>query len=169
VTAELLEEFALHPNSQILAKLPSHLKLFDILKSANDVEYVAGGSAQNTMRVAQWVLRKTHPNATTYMGCVADDKNAELMRDACEHAGVTCLYKVLPTTEDTPTGVCAVCITNDGHSRSLVALLGAAEKFEPSFLSSHWDEIANYGIFYNEGYFVTKVNKSILTIIYCLI
>lgn len=36
-----------------------------------DVEYIAGGATQNSIRVAQWMLGKP---ATAYIGCVGQDE-----------------------------------------------------------------------------------------------
>jgi len=161
VDKSVLQEFDLDENSQILAN-SSHSRLFKIIRESQSVEYVAGGSAQNAIRVAQWALRWTNPGCTTFMGCVAVDLNASLMRKACESGGVRCLYQELPPSPDNrSTGTCAVCITNDGHSRSLVASLGAAEKFSSEFLQSHWETVKTHDIFYNEGYFITVSPESI--------
>ena len=57
-----------------------HLSFFsyaDIL-ARNDVKYGAGGAALNTIRAAQWMLQV--PNASSYVGCVGKDKNADILK-----------------------------------------------------------------------------------------
>lgn len=41
----------------------------------DDVEYVAGGATQNTIRAAQWMIGVK--GVTTYVGSVGNDKTAE--------------------------------------------------------------------------------------------
>lgn len=92
--------------------------------SANpDVQYIAGGATQNTVRVAQWMLAQ--PGATSYVGCVGKDKYAATMRDVCAKDGVNVQYM---EDEATPTGTCAVCVV--GMDRSLVANLAAANNYK---------------------------------------
>lgn len=52
----------------------------------SNVEYIAGGATQNSIRVAQWMLQS--PGATTYMGCVGDDDFAKKMTDTASKDGV---------------------------------------------------------------------------------
>lgn len=93
------------------------------LAARPDVQYIAGGATQNTVRVAQWMLRTA--GATAYVGCVGRDKYADTMRDACRRAGVNVQYMV---DADAPTGTCAVCVVD--HDRSLVANLAAANNYK---------------------------------------
>jgi pfkB family carbohydrate kinase len=93
------------------------------LSAKPDVQYIAGGATQNTVRVAQWMLRT--PNATSYVGCVGKDAYADKMRDVGTKAGVNVQYMV---DESTPTGTCAVCIVD--KDRSLVANLAAANNYK---------------------------------------
>jgi adenosine kinase len=51
-----------------------------------NVEYIAGGATQNTIRVAQWMLQV--PGATTYMGCVGEDEFARKMTETATKDGV---------------------------------------------------------------------------------
>lgn len=44
-----------------------------------NAEYIAGGSVQNSLRVAQWILKK--PNICTYFGCVGNDEYAKLLKE----------------------------------------------------------------------------------------
>ena len=56
------------------------------------VEYIPGGATQNTIRIAQTLLQKSHPNSCAFAGCVGKDSYAEQMRKACADAGFTPLY-----------------------------------------------------------------------------
>jgi adenosine kinase len=88
-----------------------------------DVQYIAGGATQNTIRVAQWMLKTN--GATSYVGCVGNDQYAQTMRDVCRKAGVNVQYMV---DSSTPTGTCAVCVVD--NDRSLVANLAAANNYK---------------------------------------
>lgn len=56
------------------------------LAARSDVEFIAGGATQNSIRVAQWMLQI--PHATAYMGCVGTDAYADKMTEVCTKDGV---------------------------------------------------------------------------------
>ncbi len=51
------------------------------LAAKANVEYIAGGAAQNTIRVAQWMLQST--GATGYVGCIGKDEFGNKLKAAC--------------------------------------------------------------------------------------
>ena len=63
-----------------------------ICSRSPQVEYIPGGATQNTIRIAQSLLQKSHPNSCAFVGCVGKDSYAEQMRKACGEAGFTPLY-----------------------------------------------------------------------------
>lgn len=122
VEKELLAKYELKADNAILAA-EKHKDLFNELVNDYEVEYIAGGSVLNTLRVAQWILQK--PNVTTFFGCVSDDKYAKILKERAAKNGVNVQFQYNP---DKPTGRCAVLVTESVH-RSLCADLGAAEQF----------------------------------------
>lgn len=52
VGIEFLKKYDLHPNDAILAQ-DKHKPMYDELIDLYQAEFIAGGSVQNTMRVAQ--------------------------------------------------------------------------------------------------------------------
>jgi adenosine kinase len=56
------------------------------LAAMPNVEYIAGGATQNTIRVAQWMLQS--PGACSYMGCIGDDDFGKLMTKTASEDGV---------------------------------------------------------------------------------
>ena len=92
------------------------------LTEKSDVAYIAGGSVQNSLRVAQWIIQK--PNVTTFFGSVGKDDFSKILADKARSDGVNLRYQY---QEDVPTGTCGVLLT--GHHRSLCAYLGAANNF----------------------------------------
>ena len=56
------------------------------LPAKKDVQYVAGGATQNSIRAAQWLLQV--PEATAYFGSVGKDEYADKLREAATAGGV---------------------------------------------------------------------------------
>lgn len=88
-------------NNAILAE-EKHLPLYKELVSDYDVEYIAGGATQNSIRVAQWLSQSA--GFTSYIGCVGKDEFGAKLRSAAEADGVTVHYL---EDEKTPTGKAA--------------------------------------------------------------
>lgn len=121
VDQEILERYDLKPNDAILAS-EKHKNLYRELIEKYQPEYIAGGSVQNALRVAQWILEK--PNVTTFFGCVGEDKYSKILEEAARKGGVNVQYQY---TDKEPTGTCGVLLT--GMNRSLCANLAAANCF----------------------------------------
>lgn len=116
----------------------------------DSVQYMAGGSCQNTLRVAQWILSK--PKITAFFGCVGNDEYAEKVQEKARADGVNVLYQ---RNESLPTGTCAVALT--GHHRSLCANLAAANTFSVDFLNQPENRkvLNDAKYFYVTGFFLT--------------
>lgn len=78
-------------NNAILAE-EKHVSLYKALVEKHNVEYIAGGATQNTIRVAQWAIQS--PNATTYTGCVGADAFGAQLAKSASADGVNVLYQV---------------------------------------------------------------------------
>jgi len=102
------------------------------------------------MRSAQWLSGQ--PGFAHYIGCVGKDENGKILRETANKDGLTVHYLV---DENTPTGTCAVLVTD--KERSLVANLGAANCYKKAHLET--PEIQNMinetSVFYISGYFLT--------------
>lgn len=111
---------------------------------------MAGGSCQNTLRVATWILRK--PKIATFFGCVGVDDFAQKLEEKARADGVNVIYQYNDTL---PTGTCAVAIT--GHHRSLCANLAAANTFTVGHvnLPENHKILDNAKYFYVTGFFLT--------------
>jgi adenosine kinase len=156
VDSKYLEKYGLKPSNAILCDEKVHLPMYDELAAMPNAQYIAGGAAQNTIRVAQWMLQVD--GATGYTGCVGKDKFSTLLRQAAEGDKVTLHY-----LEDAkvPTGTCACCVVD--KDRSLVANLSAANHFKVEHLktSEMTAVLAKAKIIYAEGYFITSGFSSI--------
>jgi len=156
VKPELLEKFNLKPNDAILTESED---IFKDLQDGYEVDYIAGGATQNSIRVAQWILQKN--NSTTYFGCVGKDSIKEKLEEKAREAGVDVKYQV---NEEVPTGRCAVLIT--GQDRSLVTKLDAANNFTQSHLddSENWKAVEAAKVVYSAGFFLTVSVDSMLKV-----
>lgn len=154
VTQEIFDKYGLLPGNAILAE-EKHMPLFAELAAMKDVQYIAGGATQNTIRVAQWMLQE--PGKTAYFGCVGDDAFGKTLAEACVKDGVNVQYLVDKTV---PTGSCAVTILN--KERSLTTNLGAACAYKTSHLKepANWTILQNAKIVYSAGYFITSSAES---------
>jgi adenosine kinase len=158
VPMEFLEKYDVTLNNAILAE-EKHQALYTELVEKYPVQYIAGGAAQNSIRVAQWMLGVN--NATSFFGAVGDDKYGETLSKCAAEDGVQVAYQKNKTV---PTGTCAVLI--NGGERSLVANLAAANTFTASHLEepSHKALIEAAKIYYISGFFLTVSVDSIMSI-----
>eukprot|EP01116_Phalansterium_solitarium_P015416 TRINITY_DN3405_c0_g1_i1.p2 TRINITY_DN3405_c0_g1~~TRINITY_DN3405_c0_g1_i1.p2 ORF type:complete len:353 (-),score=161.24 TRINITY_DN3405_c0_g1_i1:114-1172(-) len=149
VTSDLVSKYELKLDNAILAEA-KHLPLYEELVATQQVEYFAGGATQNSMRAAQWMLGV--PGAVSYIGSVGDDQYGRQLAKAASDYGLTTHYNV---QKDAPTGTCAVLVVD--RERSLVANLGAAEKYSKSHFDSAEVQavLAKASYFYQESYFLT--------------
>lgn len=122
VDKKFLAKYELKENDAILADEVKHKNLYKDLTENHQVEYIAGGSVQNALRVAQWLIGI--PKITTFFGCVGEDKYGKILYDRATADGVNVRYQY---NEKEPTGTCAVLITD--HHRSLCANLASANFF----------------------------------------
>ncbi|XP_050725598.1 uncharacterized protein LOC127003241 isoform X2 [Eriocheir sinensis] len=160
IDAEFLKKYDLKANDAILAE-KQHEPMYKEMAGMEGVEYIAGGATQNSMRVAQWILRKKH--CTTFMGSVGKDEFSKTLEDKAEEAGVLVRYQ---KQDEHPTGTCAVVITKNGTCRSLVANLAAANHFSKSHLDIPENKalLEKAKFYYISGFFLTVSPESILTV-----
>ncbi|OJJ48855.1 hypothetical protein ASPZODRAFT_1332679 [Penicilliopsis zonata CBS 506.65] len=154
--AELLAKYELKDNDAILAE-EKHMGLYDDLLKL-DAKLIAGGAAQNTARGAQYILPE---NSVAYIGCVGRDKYADVLREACEKAGVHTEYRV---DETQPTGKCGVVIT--GHNRSMCTHLAAANEYKLDHLKQPhiWSLVEKAQVYYVGGFHLTVCVPAILAL-----
>lgn len=158
VPLEVLEKYDVALNNACLAE-ERHLALYPELVENYPVQYIAGGATQNSIRVAQWMLKE--PGFTAYMGAVGTDEFAKTLEDSATKDGVLVNYM---KNASVATGTCAVLI--NGGERSLVANLAAANTFESSHLDKESSQnlINRAKIFYSAGFFLTVSVDSLLMV-----
>jgi len=158
VGPELLEKYDLKPANACLAE-EKHLPLYDELTSKYPVEYIAGGDCQNSMRACQWMLNDSAPGTVRYIGCVGKDEYGRLLRSRAEADGVEVHYL---EDADTPSGTCAVLVTN--KDRSLVANLAAANKYKKEHLDQNFHLVEESKFIYVTGFFLTVSTESLIAL-----
>ena len=158
VAADYLQKYELKPNDAILAE-PKHLPIYQELVENHEVEYIAGGATQNSIRVAQWMLQRQY--ATSYIGCTGKDEFGKQLEKQATNDGVKVQYLV---DDQQPTGTCACLITE--KVRSLVANLGAANCYKKEHLlrPENWALVETAKCVYIAGFFLTVSPDSILTV-----
>jgi adenosine kinase len=136
------------------------LPLYKDLVDNCDVQYIAGGATQNSIRVAQWML-PGDVSATSYMGCVGNDKFGEELASAAKADGVHVHYSV---DAEAATGTCAVLV--NGGERSLCANLAAANNYKVDHLKeSEGQTIMNKAQFYYSSGFFLTVSPDSMTLV----
>ena len=156
--AATLEKYGLKANDAILADESKHMGLYEDLIQNHNAVQIAGGAAQNTARGAQYILP---PNSVLYIGAVGKDKYADVLRAACDKAGVRAEYLTVDTQ---PTGRCGVIIT--GHDRSMCTHLAAANEYKIDHLKSPeiWPLVEKAQVYYVGGYHLTVCVPAILAL-----
>jgi len=160
VKPELLTKHNLKSNDAILTE---DEQIFNDLTGDYQVDYIAGGATQNSVRVAQWILGLK--NSTSYFGCVGQDHYGKTLEGKAREAGVNVQYQM---SAEHPTGRCAVLIT--GQDRSLVTKLDAANHFNVSHLenATNWKVVEGAEVVYSAGFFLTVSVESMLKVAkYC--
>jgi len=155
VDKEFLVKYDMKPNDAILAN-EKHKPLCGELIEKYNADFIAGGSVQNALRVAQWILGKS--TVTTFFGCVGEDKYSKILEDRARANGVNVQYQY---HDAEPTGTCAVLIT--GKHRSLCADLGAANCFTIDHIQKTENKklIENAQFYYISGFFLTVSPPSV--------
>ncbi|XP_058832468.1 uncharacterized protein LOC131690589 [Topomyia yanbarensis] len=158
VDERFLAKYGMLPNNAILAE-EKHMPIYKELIEMFNAEFIAGGSVQNSLRVAQWILQR--PKVAVFFGCVGRDRYSEILSEKATNDGVNVQYQF---SQDTPTGTCAVLVT--GTQRSLCANLAAANNFTVEHLKTPESEqfLKNAKYFYISGFFLTVSIESILTV-----
>jgi len=151
VGQDYLDKYGIELDSQILADPEKHMPIYKELYDFNP-KFIAGGATQNSIRVAQWMLKAKMGQTTAFMGCVGNDDYGKKLEECASKDGVLVHYM---KDEETPTGTCA-CLIKDGE-RALIANLAAANNFKPTHLETEKAKeiIESAKFYYIAGFFLT--------------
>uniref|UniRef100_A0A1B6L050 Adenosine kinase n=1 Tax=Graphocephala atropunctata TaxID=36148 RepID=A0A1B6L050_9HEMI len=164
VSEDVLDKYRLLANNGYLAA-EEHLPLFKELTEKYNAMFVVGGSVQNTFRVTQWVLGV--PKICTIFGGIGCDKEGQVLVSKAEADGVDTQYQYI---EGTPTGICAVLLTNNGAERTLVANLSAASHFTVDHLlkEENHSRLQEADVIYVAGFVLTVSVEAVLHAAQCI-
>jgi len=158
VDGEFLKKYGLEPANAILAE-EKHQPLYAELQAMPNVDYIAGGATQNSIRVGQWMKKMTGVEGpSSYFGCVGKDENATKMQKCCADENVNAKYMV---DESTPTGTCGVMVVD--NDRSLCANLAAANNYKVDHTNEadNWAIVTGAKVIYSAGFFMTVSPEAI--------
>jgi len=160
VGSVFLRKYGLEANNAILAG-KEHVPMYEEMADAFEVEYIAGGATQNSIRVAQWLLGQK--KSCTYFGCIGNDKFGKVLQSKAEEDGVNAVYQIHPQES---TGTCAVVCTEGGKKRSLVANLASANLFTIDHVNmeKNWKCVQKANVYYIAGFFLTVSPPSIMKV-----
>lgn len=97
--AELLKKYELEPNNAILATDVQKPMYEDLLKN-HEVQFSAGGSVLNALRVCQWIIGE--PKICVFMGAVGNDQYSGILESVAKNDGVDVIFQF---HEGIPTGM----------------------------------------------------------------
>ena len=156
VDSDFLDKYGLKANDSIRAN-QSHEQLYREITSSFECQYIAGGSVQNTLRAAQWMLNK--PKCMTFMGAIGDDTYGKIMIEKINEYGVNFVAKI---DKSSGTGTSACLITDNGKNRSLIAYLGASQHITIDHLKQNYSYVEKAKYFYTSGYHLGIDPESIM-------
>jgi hypothetical protein len=152
VEDEFLKKYDVFMNTSSLAE-ERHMGLFRDLVDDFMPTFVASGSAQNAVRVCQWMLMS--PGATSYMGCIGRDEYGDTMKHCLSADGVNVHFMEEPSLT---TGTLATLVNVSGE-RALIANLAAANSFSEDHL--HTDKAVHFisasRFIYIPGFFIVVI------------
>ncbi|KAJ8602443.1 hypothetical protein CTAYLR_001265 [Chrysophaeum taylorii] len=163
VPSEMLVKYEVKSGDIILAE-EKHMGVYDELVGSYEVEYIAGGATQNSIRVAAWMLSEVEGGGTAaFVGCVGDDANGKKLAEVATAAGVTVEYQIDAAT---PTGLCAVLV-DDSNERTLITRLDAANNYKRSHLESEAVQklLGAANVVYSAGFFLTSGGPDCTTLL----
>ena len=89
--ASLLNKYGLTQGNAILAG-PEQKPLYDELWSNPAHQTSAGGSAMNTVRCSNFMMKGQYPGSCAYIGCIADDTAGKQMEKDTTEEGLTTFF-----------------------------------------------------------------------------
>jgi len=155
----ILEKYELEQGLASLAG-EKQMPIYDELWNMEGREAIPGGSALNSARSANYMLKNQGiEGKVTYFGCIGkDEKGAALEKDLSD-AGIN---GNLDKNEETPTGTCAVVVVN--KDRTLCANLAAACKYSMSHLETNWEVLKSAKIIYTTSFFITSNVQALMKV-----
>lgn len=153
IEPSLVEKYGLKIGDSIFADETStdrNLEVFKELESMATVNYVPGGSVQNTTRVLSWCLRmenKKNIFTVSMLGSIGDDGYKNRILNALEDIGVNPLLQII---QGDKTSRCGVGIYQ--KEKCFVTQLRASKRLSEDYIKENMDKIMNHQAIIIEGY-----------------
>uniref|UniRef100_A0A7S1KTI3 Adenosine kinase n=1 Tax=Percolomonas cosmopolitus TaxID=63605 RepID=A0A7S1KTI3_9EUKA len=154
-----VEKYGAEFGNAILAN-EKNIGVYEDLTTNFPVQYMAGGATMNVFRVFQWMLNKG-PGNCNFLGCIGNDHFGEELTKQASKDGVNVRFM---TTQEKPTGTCAVLVVEEEKERCLIANLSAANEFKHEHLlkDEQLTAMKQASFYYISGFFITVSPKSML-------
>lgn len=107
------------------------MPIYEEIFAEETCELVPGGSALNSARSAQHILKGSGKHVA-YLGCIGKDAFGDKLTKCLDDQGVV---NKLAKSDDTATGTCAVTVKD--KERALCANIGASAKFPMEHLEAN--------------------------------
>lgn len=155
----ILDKYGLQHGQASLAE-EKHMPLYDELWALPDRAAIPGGSALNSARSANFVLKnQALEGAVTYYGCIGEDEKGQVLEKDLTDNGINGNFH---KDKETPTGTCAVVVVD--KERTLCANLAAACKYSSEHLEANMDALKNAKLIYTTGFFITSNVSALMSV-----
>lgn len=132
----LLDKYGLAKGQASLAT-PEVMPLYDELWNMEGREAIPGGSALNSARATNFMLKNLgNEGRVTYYGSIGKDEKGEVLQKDLTDNGIKGNFSVIDTN---PTGTCAVVVVD--KERTLVANLAAACEYKIEHLRANMESL----------------------------
>jgi adenosine kinase len=125
--------------------------MFTELWAHPEMETIPGGSALNTLRCTNFMLKEAHPGACLYFGSISEDEIGNTMKTKAEEEGLHGNWSI---AEDSYTGKCA-CVIHE-KERALCADLGASMKYKTEHMETNLPLCESTKVMYTTGFFISS-------------
>ena len=156
ISTDIIEKYGMKLGDSIFASEDCdepNLEMFKILESMPLVNYIPGGSVQNTMRVISWRLNNDDdiiPRKyfkVSMLGSVGDDLYKNKIIQALEDIGVNPILEIL---KDDKTSRCGVGVYK--KEKLFVTQLRASKRLSEKFINENLEKILEHDALIIEGY-----------------
>ena len=157
VDESILKEYGLKCMDTVLIKEKDDKteKIFEHFDKLKNVQYVPGGSAQNSVRVLRACLNNESYDKTRFkvsmVGAIGDDPYKDKIIKSLKDLGVNPIFEVLKNDK---TSRCAVGIYK--KEKAFATQLMASKRLSEEFVNEHIKEITSHQALLIEGYMVSN-------------
>lgn len=160
ISLDIIEKYGMKLGDSIFASEDCderNLEMYKILESMPLVNYIPGGSVQNTMRVISWRLNNDDdviPRKyfkVSMLGSVGDDLYKNKIMNALEDIGVNPILEIL---KEDKTSRCGVGVYK--KEKLFVTQLRASKRLSEKFIEENLDRILDHNALIIEGYLLNN-------------